>query len=143
MMAQAAREALGQDFKVALEIDWGTSLTSPSTHLAKDAHNMKGPPLPCTHSARLGRWRLALLAAGMTLILGVRGGPRCPSAVACVAAVVAWLKDGGWGPTPIREAQQRYWHRLRDWVQGGSWSQDDETRVAAQRDAASIASLNH
>ena len=71
---------------------------------------------------------------------GIKGGPKCPNTVAKAAEMVAWLKDGGWGSKPTREAQAGSWRRLQEWVrrgQGGARSADDP----ADRDIQAVDGL--
>ena len=48
-----------------------------------------------------------------------RGAQQFPGTVAKGAGVVAWLKDGGRGPKPMRAAQGRCWQRLKEWMREG------------------------
>ena len=45
--------------------------------------------------------------------VGDQRWPKCPSTVAKGAGMVAWLKDGGWGSKPTREAQAGSWRKLQ------------------------------
>ena len=56
-------------------------------------------------------WCSVRYIAGVEIVRGVKGGPKCPSSVAKGAGVIAWLKDGGWGPTPLKRAQGQYWQK--------------------------------
>ena len=73
----------------------------------------------------------------------MKGGPKCPGTVAKGAGVVAWLKDGGWGPRPMRTAQERCWLRLTAWIKEGRWRRgqgDDDMKV---KDVRAVDSVNH
>ena len=66
-------------------------------------------------------WCPTRCIAGMGVTWGIKGGPKCPSTVAKGAGMVAWLKDGGWGSQPTREAQARGWRKLQEWVRREQW----------------------
>ena len=58
-------------------------------------------------------WCPTRCIAGMGVAWGIKGGPKCPNTAAKAVGMVAWLKDGGWGSKPTREAQAGSWRRLQ------------------------------
>ena len=67
-------------------------------------------------------WCPARCIVGMEVGWGIKGAPECPSPVAKGASMVAWLKEGGWGPRPMKEAQAHSWRRLQEWIRRGQWT---------------------
>ena len=85
-------------------------------------------------------WCPAYAIAGLTLAWGISGGPRHPGCVAEAAAIIAWLRGGGWGSRGLRELQRRAWSRLRDWAEF-RLGLLDHGHASIGRDVASIAAL--
>ena len=57
---------------------------------------------------------------GIEIVWGVKGGPKCPNTVAKGAGVMDWLKDRGWEPSPMKEAQRQCWLKLQGWIEQGA-----------------------
>ena len=73
---------------------------------------------------------------------GIKGGPQCRGTVAKGVGVIAWLKDGGRGPKPMREAQGRCWQKLQDWIRQGRW-RTEQTDGSRDRGMRAVDSLGH
>eukprot|EP00974_Lingulodinium_polyedra_P119806 11172571-Lingulodinium_polyedra.AAC.1 len=67
----------------------------------------------------------------MTVLWGIKGAPRCPTAVTQVAAAMASWTGGAWGPAP---AQRRAQDAATAAEQAAMWHVNDAYR--GTRDAA-------
>jgi hypothetical protein len=48
-------------------------------------------------------WCPSFVAAGISLVWAIRGGPRCPVGIAEAATIIAWLRGEGWGTIGMKQ----------------------------------------
>ena len=59
-------------------------------------------------------WCPGPILPGITILWGIRGGPRYPCSVMCAATAIAWVRAGGWGSDAMKCAQPTCWRRLQN-----------------------------
>ena len=61
-------------------------------------------------------WIAAGVMPACGALLKIRGAPKCPVALAHSSAIVARLRDGGWGPACLVPEVAGRWKRIVDWA---------------------------
>ena len=63
-----------------------------------------------------GSWACRWVLTGLGYGLGIKGAPKCPQIVTQAARILAWLRDGAWGPSGENRPTEHLWKKLLQWA---------------------------